>query len=270
MRFKQNGLNILIILLCTFLFVSVGRKSGETIKIIEKPINSASDIIPINDSLVIPYVYTSTVSLGNLPIDEKKKKFFDMMLPAILVAKKELKIVLQKVNSISEKAELSHEETSFIENLKEKYNASSIEILKRRLHTFPVSIVLAQAAIESAWGTSRFFIEANNPFGLWSFNPDQERIMASSTRAGKKVYLRKFNNLEQAIDGYFTTLSTGPYSDFRSERIITDDPYILVNYLIDYSERREAYVEELSHVIRTNDLVKYDKYKLAPIYLIWN
>lgn len=267
MKINHKGLTILIVSLFAFLFVSGGCSSGEEVKIIEKPINSANDIIPINDSLVIPYVYTSAVSLKDLPVAEKKKKFFDMMLPAVLVAKKELAILLQKVNSLSLKPELSSDERLFIEKLKVKYKADNIEMLKSRLYTFPVSIVLAQAAIESAWGTSRFFLEANNPFGLWSFNSNQSRIEASSTRQGKKVYLRKFSNLELAIDAYYTTLATGPFAKFRAERLKTDDPFTLVNYLIDYSERREAYVEEVTQVIKYNNLLKYDNYNIAPGYI---
>ncbi|HJN05538.1 MAG TPA: glucosaminidase domain-containing protein [Bacteroidales bacterium] len=267
MRNYSKCLPLLFVSLFAFLYVSCNNDSGKEIKIIEKPINSANDIIPITDSLVIPYVYTSAVSLNDLPVAEKKKKFFDMMLPAVLVAKEELAIVLQRVNSLALKAELTPEDTLFIDKLNKKYDATNMELLKSRLHTFPVSIVLAQAAIESAWGTSRFFLEANNPFGLWSFNPHQERIEASSTRHGKKVYLRKFNNLEQAIDAYYTTLSTGPFADFRAERLKTNDPFVLINYLIDYSERREAYVEEIKQVITGNNLVKYDSYRIAPKYI---
>ena len=268
MSINSKGTNILIFALFAFLFVSASCTSDEKVKIIEKPINSASDIVSIADSLVIPYVYTSAVSLNNLPVAEKKKKFFDMMLPAVLVAKEELAILLRRVNALSLKPELSPDERSFIEKLKVKYKCTNIELLKSRLHTFPVSIVLAQAAIESAWGTSRFFLEANNPFGLWSFDPNQERIEASSTRSGEKVYLRKFNNLELAIDAYYTTLSTGGlFRDFRAERLKSNDPYVLVNYLIDYSERREAYVDEVKSVIKYNDLVKYDSYRIAPDYI---
>ena len=117
--------------------------------------------------------------------------------------------------------------------------------------------------------TDQVFLEANNPFGLWSFDPKQDRIEASSTRSGTKVYLRKFNNLEEAIDAYYTTLATGgPYAEFRTERLKSNDPYVLVNYLINYSERKEAYVNEVKGVIRGNNLVKYDSYRIAPSYLV--
>ena len=259
---------ILISSLFIFLITAIGcAHDGKLIKIIEKPIKSYGDIIAIDDSLVVPYVYTSAVSLKNLPVPEKKKKFFDMMLPAVLVAKKELSFLYSKVDLLSLKATLTDEEQQFIDSLQSKYKAKNIELLKSRLTTFPVSIVLAQAAIESAWGTSRFFLEANNPFGLWSFDPNEPRIQASSTRAGTKVYLRKFSNLEEAIESYYNTLATGPFSDFRKHRLQTQDPYVLINYLIDYSERREKYVDELRIIIKGNNLTKYDSYHIAPEYI---
>ena len=271
MRRGYKGLYVLIVASFASLFVFGGCNHGEKIKIIEKAIVSPSDIIAINDSLVIPYVYTSAISLNHLPVPEKKKKFFEMMLPAILVAKEEIAINLQRVVVISDKKIMTDDETLLIEKLKTKYKAKDMEMLIKRLHTFPVSIVLAQSAIESGWGTSRFFLEANNPFGLWSFDPKQERIEASSTRSGTKVYLRKFSNLEEAIDAYYTTLATGgPYSEFRTERLKSSDPYVLVNYLINYSERKEAYVNEVKGVIRVNNLVKYDSYRIAPGYLLYD
>lgn len=240
---------------------------GENVKIIKRPVNKPSDIVPITDSLVIPYVYTSAVSLKSLPVKEKKQKFFDMMLPAIMVDKQEIDINFRKLVKIMNNREMSHQDSVFVNELMVKYKASNAEMLKSRLTSFPVSIVLAQAAIESAWGTSRFFVEADNPFGLWSFNSNEQRIEASSTRNGTKVYLRKFDNLKQAIDGYFTTLATGPFKDFRLAKLKTQDPYVLVKHLIDYSERGEAYVKEVTAVMRVNNLTKYDSYRIAPEYL---
>jgi len=269
MRNTIKYINIIMMVLFVSLHALAEKNVCEKVKIIEKPINSPNDIVTITDSLVIPYVYTSAVSLNKLPVAEKKKKFFEMMLPAVLVAKKELDFRLQRVITITNKSKMTSDDSVFISKLLKKYEAKNIEMLKSRLHSFPVSIVLAQSAIESGWGTSRFFLDANNPFGLWSFDPKQERIEASSTRNGTKVYLRKFNNLEEAIDAYYTTLATGgPFAKFRAARLKTNDPYDLVNYLIDYSERREAYVNEVKSVMKGNDLVKFDSYKIAPQYLV--
>ena len=269
MKKNYNYFLIFIIVFITISFILPANLIDGKVKIIEKAINSPNDIVTINDSIVIPYVYTSAVSLNNLPVAEKKKKFFDMMLPAVLVAKKEIDINKQKVVALSRQMHLAPDDTLFIFKLKNKYSAKNIEMLISRLQTFPVSIVLAQSAIESGWGTSRFFLEANNPFGLWSFDPKQERIEASSSRNGTKVYLRKFNNLEEAIDAYYTTLATGgPYANFRKARLTITNPYDLADYLINYSERKEAYVNEIKGVMRQNDLTKFDTYKIAPQYIV--
>ena len=149
--------------------------------LIKKSILSPNDIISVKNPPVTPYVYTSTCSLAMLPISEKKQKFFDMMLPAILVAKTNLDLTRKEVEVLSKKKKLSYLEKNSLNRLMKKFKTNNIQLLIRRLHTFPVSIVLAQAAIESGWGSSRFFLQANNPFGIWSFNTKHSRVAASST-----------------------------------------------------------------------------------------
>ncbi len=236
--------------------------------VIKKAIRSPKDIVPIKDPLVIPYVYTSTCSLNTLPIPEKKQKFFDMMLPAILVAKTNLDLTRKEVEVLSKKKKLSIVEKHSLRHLMKKFKTNNIHILIKRLHTFPVSIVLAQAAIESGWGSSRFFLKANNPFGIWSFSPKHNRIVAASTRNGTKVYLRKFNDLEQSIDTYYVMLATGePFAAFREARMKTSNPDTLIQSLKMYSERRGLYIAELAQLIRSNHLKRYDSYKIASPYL---
>ncbi len=250
------------------LILFLGINEIDRVKIIEKAVTSAKDIVPIPDSLVVPYVYTSAISLNNLPVAQKKTKFFEMMLPAILVAETEKQFTRKELIRLSKRPSLTASEQAYIDKLMTTYKAKTLQMLIARLHGFPVSIVLAQAAVESGWGTSRFFLQANNPFGMWSFNPDENRMAASSHRKGEKVYLRKFSNLEQSIEAYYVMLATGPYSDFRAAMQKSTDPYKLCDYLIDYSERREDYVSELKTVIRTNDLVKYDSYRIDPKYIL--
>ncbi len=42
--------------------------------------------------------------------------------------------------------------------------------LKVRMDIIPASIAIAQAAIESGWGTSRFALEGNAMFGQWTWS----------------------------------------------------------------------------------------------------
>ena len=234
---------------------------------IEKAIETPADILPIEHSFVVPVVYTKTISLNGLPVAEKKTKFFEMMLPAILVSKAKLDETLEKVKVISKKNKLTLTEYIYLTELQDKYKTKDTDILMKRLHTSPASIVLAQSAIESGWGTSRFFLQADNPFGLWSFDKDEDRIAASETRGKKKIYLKKFHNLSESIDAYFVLIATGPYSSFRAENLKTDDSLELVKHLHQYSEKREVYVKELAQIIKSNDLRKYDTYKISPKYI---
>ncbi|MBN2615290.1 MAG: glucosaminidase domain-containing protein [Bacteroidales bacterium] len=238
------------------------------IKVVRKQVNNPEDIVAISDSLVPPIVYSDAIPLDTLPVNVRKKKFFDMMLPAVLVAKTKLDMTRKRVIQITAKKKKTPVERSFLDSLEIRYNTQNPKTLLKRLHALPVSVVLAQAAIESGWGTSRFFREANNPFGMWSFNDDHARIVALYTRDGKEIYLRKFNTLESAIEAYYYMLATRkPYRKLRNLQQQTDDPFVLINGLDKYSERGMAYVDELALMIRANDLVKFDNYEIDPQYI---
>ncbi len=241
----------------------------QRIRVVRVPLVHASDIRPVNDSLIVPYVYTNVVSLKGLPLKEKKEKFFQMLLPAVVSAKTEMAINRKRVIQIMKEKHPAKAEVYFLDSLKSRYKTSSTKELVNRLHSVPVSIVLAQAAIESGWGSSRFFLKANNPFGIWSFDAKHNRIEADSNRNGKKVYLRKFDDLEEAIDEYFIMIATRkPFARLQKACIKTQDPYKLVPYLNAYSERGADYTKDLSKMIRTNHLEKYDQYRIRPDYLL--
>lgn len=242
-------------------------KKETTITVLRKHVISPDSIIPITDSLVKPIIYTRAISLDTLSVSVRKQKFFDMMLPAVLVAKTKLDSTRKKVEYILSKPDRTPEEEAYIDSLEIKYKTKNPKELIKRLHALPVSIVLAQAAIESGWGTSRFFKKANNPFGMWSFNDDHAKIAALHTRDGKDIYLRKFKSLEEAIEAYYYMLATRkPYKKLRDLEQKTTDPFILIKGLTKYSERGSAYVAEVGLTIRANNLTKYDSYILDPEY----
>jgi len=236
---------------------------------ISKSIHTVDDIETIDSNLVKPNDYTSVVSLKNLDVKEKKQKFISMILPAILVAKINLLDIQNNVKELikQDTSKLSNKNKIYLSNLLKKYKAKSFDQLLLRLNTHPNSIVLAQSAIESGWGTSRFFLEANNIFGIWSFNKNDDRIQAKSHRNGKATYLKKYSNLSTSIQDYFVTIGRGPYNDFRIQRTKTNNPYKLVTYLLSYSELGEEYVKQLQLVIKKNNLTKYDNYQIDPKYL---
>ena len=129
------------------------------------------------------------------------------------------------------------------------------------LKPHPQSIVIAQAAMESAWGTSRFIKEANNIFGMWSINKNEPRIPAAEKRNGTKtIWLKKFDTLEDSIRAYYKLLATSKaYKQFRITRFQTDNPYEIAKKLNHYSELGEKYTKEVISIIKYNELTQYDK-----------
>jgi Bax protein len=229
----------------------------------KKEIKTFGDIEPINDSIVNAIDYLNPISLSQLSVKEKKQKFIDLLLPVILISKEKYKRELMLVESLSSKDSLTEVEKEVLAELIKTYKAKDVEDLKIRLKTHPTSVVLAQASIESGWGTSRFFTEANNIFGVWSFNPNDPRIPTLSKRNGKHMYLYKYKTLSESVDDYFKLLATrAPFEKFRKERAITNNPYKIVEYLNGYSERGEEYVKDLKAQIKYNNFTKYDSYRL--------
>jgi len=224
--------------------------------------NSTCDIIPISHK-VEAYVYRTAIDLSNVDIQKKKQDFINLMLPSILIAKFEIeKIRLQVEYLMNKSAALTVLEQNYIAKLQKSYKCKTNSKLLSRLQTHPTSIVIAQAAIESGWGTSRFYCEANNIFGVWSYSKTEPRIRASEDRDGTVVYVRKYDSLPESFASYFKTLARGPYSEFRNAREKTNDVYELIPHLKVYSELREEYVRRLKQVIKYNRLVQYDEYTL--------
>lgn len=240
---------------------------AHTEPVIEVHLESPDDIFPITDSIVKPYQYDKGISFASLRTKEKKQKFFDMILPAILIAKQDLDKKYKAVEMIRKKqnkgAVLTAFEADFLAKEMKRCKAKTIEGLLLRLRTHPTSIVMAQAALESGWGSSRFYLQANNIFGVHSFYAGEPRLPASVQKDGKTSYVKKYDCISASIAGYFKTLARGPYSNFRAERAKSNDPLYLIQYLTRYSVLKEEYVSRLHSVIISNNLQRYDSYQLG-------
>ncbi|WP_185156031.1 glucosaminidase domain-containing protein [Fulvivirga kasyanovii] len=235
--------------------------------IAEKP----EDIRPIQGKWVRPVLYDNKIDFGRLSIKKKKRKFIDMLLPSILMVKHNLAVERARIGNIIWKMEngepVSGEDKVFYDAKMDEFKADGPEDLYNRMATHPTSIVLAQAAIESGWGSSRFFNEANNIFGVWSYNPDEDRIMASQSRGDQAIFLRKYPDLRGSIRDYFLTLSrANAYGNYRQQRLKVKDPYQLTYFLKNYSELRYTYVSRLNMVMKKNKLTQYDSLQLDPSY----
>ncbi|SKB33738.1 glucosaminidase domain-containing protein [Malaciobacter marinus] len=190
-----------------------------------------------------------------IPVSVKKKRFIDMMVPALNKVYDELK---QEFFQVQEDIK-QNKESEKIQKLKEFYKVNTNQELLYALKPHPKSIALAQGAMESAWGQSRFFKEANNIFGVWSFNKSEPRIAASGKRGSKTIWLKKYSSVKEAIKDYYITLSrSSAFKEFRKTNFENPDPFVLVTKLDRYSEKKAAYGKELAAMIKYNNFTKYD------------
>ena len=189
-------------------------------------------------------------------VKDKKAKFRNLVIPAVNLVYDELDLQYKKILTLIE----NNTTTEKITKLKQTYKVDTNEELLMALKPHPKSIAITQAAIESAWLTSRFYKEANNIFGVWSVNKNEPRIAASQKRGDKIIWLKKYASIEDSIRDYYKTLArSGAYKEFRELKMQTNNPYELVKKLDKYSEIGEKYCDELSVIIRYNKFYEFDK-----------
>ncbi len=220
-------------------------------------------------------------------IDVKKKVFLHSLLPHALYVREEalqrrerLRAVLYKIDCTLEDIHfepgpfdgndcawsdgLAEEEVSFIQQLSRNYRTTSAEGLLERVDAVPTSIILAQGALESSWGSSRFTREGNSVFGMWTWK--KKGIVPTRRDEGKTHKVKVYGSIRDSIRAYHLTLNRVSFYDrFRQLRKITDDPLVLAEGLSPYSERGEEYVEEIKAVITSNDLQQYDSCRLSDL-----
>jgi Bax protein len=212
-------------------------------------------IEPPKEEIKKPKVVKKKKRKPPISVSKKKQRFNDILVPIAT----EVYIHLQKQFEDAKKYIANNTNQAFINNLKEFYEVKTDQELLEALKPHPISITLAQGAIESAWLTSRFTKLANNIFGVWSFRSNEPRIEATGSRGDKKIYLKKYKNLKAAVTDYYKNLAKNwAYEEFRKQRLLTDDPYVLVDHLKKYSEKREVYTNTLKRMIKYNNFDQYD------------
>ncbi|MBA6252674.1 MULTISPECIES: glucosaminidase domain-containing protein [unclassified Colwellia] len=206
-------------------------------------------------STAIYFYGANETTLPKMTVQEKKARFKNLIIPAIDEVYDELMV---QYLDVSESLK-SGSDNDMIEKLKIEYKAKTDNELLMALKPHPKSIAIAQAAMESAWATSRFFNKANNIFGVWSFDEDEPRIAALKKRGDKTIWLKKYPSVKASVRGYYRTLGrSAAFKKFRELRLKTDNPYSLVKKLDRYSEKGAEYGDELTSIIKFNKFNTYD------------
>ena len=133
-------------------------------------------------------------------------------------------------------------------------------LLAKRAQPIPEDLVVAQAAIESGWGRSRFATEAKNLFGQhchW----DGCGIRPKGVKTSSSLQVQRFATHAHAVQAYYRNINThDAYQSFRDMRwtlIETAQPLqapILAQGLEMYSEQSTRYVKQLKQVLQSDVL----------------
>jgi Bax protein len=210
-------------------------------------------------------------------IDQKKQVFLDFLQPFIDAKNSEVRQqrnrLIYLVSKIKAGRPLVRDENRFIWELSKNYDVHADDLhdlefldrLLRRVDVLPPSLVLAQAATESGWGTSRFAREGNNLFGQWCYSQGCG-LVPVRRHANASHEVKSFRNVQESINAYFKNLNTFPsYQDLRVIRhdlrqsAKPIDGISLTKGLGEYSERGEAYINEIQAMIRHNNLLARDR-----------
>lgn len=202
-------------------------------------------------------------------IPTKKRQFFAFIRPAIENKNNQLAEDRTKLEywhgQISLGLGLTVEEQTSLQTLIDNYrinkDASTLQQINDllvRVDVIPTSLVLVQAANESAWGSSRFARIGLNFFGIWCYRTGCGMV-PGGRNTGAKHEVAAFQSVDAAVSGYFNNINKhNAYHVFRtirSELRAQDQPLdakILATGLLPYSERGAHYVSDITDMLRHN------------------
>ena len=222
--------------------------------------------------------YENIVVFSSLPEDFldiesvqlKKDLFIKTILPIVFLENEK---VLEERNKIlqwwteTEGGEIDKDFwPEWLKSIVEKYSfeGENIGNLLMSVDIVPISLALSQAAIESGWGTSRYARDGNAIFGQYTYD-EEVGLLPKERSDGKKYLIRKFSNISESTASYIKNLNThSAYIKFREvrkklrmngERMDGD---LLAEELINYSERKNLYIQDIKDMIKANHFERFD------------
>ena len=265
----------------TYLDNLIKKKDRVIVNIKSKPLNT----------LIIEQGYeTAKISSFNLDFADtfnlenfssSKQDFIKTLLP--LISYENQKILLERKNLYNIQEALVNDKTltnrdlNYLKKIAKKYNINinnkhKIDLVNQLLifvDIIPNSIVLAQAANESGWGTSRFAKEYNALFGEYTYD-FSKGVIPLKREEGKRHLVKAFSSYDNSVESYFKNINTHyAYEKFRLTRKLMRDKNIFsnINLLVErlntYAED-DNYVETISSIIESNKLYQFDIINYTP------
>ena len=243
----------------------------------------------------IPRVYLADVpdtwrerSTKELSVAAKKRLFFRLIAPVVLrineIILEDRDRAKELTERLAEGQSVRPEDQAWLTELAAKYkvlestgkrlNSDAFAELLMRVDIVPASLSLAQAASESGWGTSRFAAEGNSLFGQWTWGKGLKPTEQRTSKLGD-YRVAAFDSTAQAAYSYALNLNTArAYRGLRLKRAdlrrqnLRISGTVLAETLVNYSERGQAYVDDLKALIRENRLDDADDASLRHMTVI--
>ena len=202
-------------------------------------------------------------------VQDRKREFIANLLPIVRGANQDIiekRNIFFKIEKKIKSNDLNVLEAAILKKLFNEYKVKNNDLteLKKRIDIVPISLAIAQAAIESGWGTSRFAQEGNAYFGQKIIGVKSNGIKPNDSE-NPLIKIRIFENLNDSVEAYLNNLNTHfAYKNFRKSRNElrsfgkTLEGKVLVNQLKKYSELGNEYIINVQEIIKKNNLSKFD------------
>ena len=233
---------------------------------------------PIKSPEIIPSALIRSVPTDihqNVDSKTRKQLFIRIMLPIIRAEqqriREERKTLILALNSDLSNPKIAKRINSLFSeykiNTKANFEEKRAELLSR-FDELPVTLVLAQAAIESGWGASRFSRAGNSLFGEWTFQKDAG-IVPEQRQSGKTHQVKAFYSLRDSIASYTKNINrNNAYKELRESRKRMRennqplDARILAEGLHRYSQKGYDYVVSLLQILNSSDFKQIESLQL--------
>ena len=230
--------------------------------------------------MYFPYI---PKNIDQYNISEKKKVFLSILLP-IALRGNELVLEERKLMKVAFLTNNIYK----IEYFAKRYNVKNykkinfggltslqLNLIKKELlikiNKIPISMIIAQAIIESGWGSSRFAKEGNALFGEWTWK-NNVGIKPKRNLDGNFA-VKSFENLLGSQISYILNLNRHTaYKEMRTFRALTlkigknFTGYDAAPFLENYAEIGLAYVVKVIEMIDSNKLHRFENSVLENHY----
>lgn len=205
---------------------------------------------------------------------ERKAAFVEFLRPVIkyenrhVLAKREKLLAI--LDELKDGEQVAPDEHAWLAKQADLYRVKAKGDLERarklatRIDIVPISLALSQAALESAWGTSRFARQGNNLYGQWCFTAGCG-IVPRRRPAQATYEVEAFDTIAGSVRAYLRNLNSHPayqpLRDIRAQaRKAGREPSGLkmAAGLINYAAIGEEYVKHIRGVIRRNNLARLE------------